>query len=361
MLIITRLTHNVHGPHDEKFHALLKELENEYVTVRRSGYSGEGFYSEGKRLGTGRSHNPSTVADARRKALAAAEKRRSLSAGSGQKLGGSKSDSANPDYQEIRERVAAAALRRAMISKTCGAESGASDRGKMEKDAEKTIENGILTRVEEDEDEDVNEQAILQAAIDLIEAGEREEAMRRKAWEERGGYVWIEDDTEPVLIPATAAVASSTAQSAGSKHSRSSSSESSPDSGDKRPIPTSPPFLDPPPSYEEALGASTWSCDLCTLINPAPNSNCDACGVQRPEEEVVEIIETPKRAPRPMTQVTRPGGLKRSTSVKKKERVRFGINPVTPAKRMWDCHNCTSTNDIEWWTCATCGVMKMSS
>lgn len=351
---MARLTHNIHGPHDGKFHGLLKQLEEEYTAVRLSGYSGEGFYSNGTRLGVGKSHNPS-MTDARRQALAAAEKRQVFS-GSGQKLGGgARNNITTPDYQDMRERVAAAALRRARISKTCGAESGVHDRGRMEADAERAIKNGFRTQTEED---NANEEAILQAAIDLIAEGEREEAMERKAWEERGGYVWIEDDDdEPVLVPVP--VAASMARSAGSKHSRSASSEYSPTSERKRPVSSNPLVSDTPPTYEEAVGVNrnTWTCDLCTLINPVSSANCDACGVQRPEggPEIVEVRS------RTIVQPIRPGGLKRSTSVKTKQRVRFGPDPVTSVKRMWDCHNCTAVNDAGWWTCTTCGIMKTSS
>ena len=48
---LPKLTHNVHGPHDEKFYKFLTELEDEYEALKRSGYSGEGFYSKGHRLG----------------------------------------------------------------------------------------------------------------------------------------------------------------------------------------------------------------------------------------------------------------------------------------------------------------------
>lgn len=294
------------------------------------------------------------MTDARHKALAAAEKRRALSSGSGQKLGGGAKVNVTPDYQEMRERVAAAALRRARISKTCGAESEASDRGKIEADAERAIKNGFRTQAEED---DANEQAILQAAIDLIAEGEREEEMQRKAWEEHSGYVWIEDDG-PTRTPVS--VAGPSSQPTRPKHSRSASSESPPNTRNKRPAPPNA-FLDEPPSYEEAVGISTtWACDLCTLINPDSNSNCDACGVLRPNEKLA-ALEVSRRESRAAVQPTRPGGLKRATSVKAKQRVRFGPDPLAPVKRMWDCHNCTASNDAGWWTCTACGIMKLSS
>lgn len=79
----------MHGPHDDQFYKYLSGLQDEYDALQRSGYAGEGFFSEGKRLGTNTSHNvPPHIA--RQKALEAAEKRMKTSRvlGSGGKLGG---------------------------------------------------------------------------------------------------------------------------------------------------------------------------------------------------------------------------------------------------------------------------------
>jgi hypothetical protein len=85
-----QLTHNVHGPHDEKFYAFLSGLQEEYDNLKRSGYAGEGFFSPGQRVGTS-SHNV-TPQMARLKALQAAEKRTKLSqvmgSSGGRRLGG---------------------------------------------------------------------------------------------------------------------------------------------------------------------------------------------------------------------------------------------------------------------------------
>lgn len=35
-----QLTHNVHGPHDEKFYAFLKKLNVEYDELQAKGYTG---------------------------------------------------------------------------------------------------------------------------------------------------------------------------------------------------------------------------------------------------------------------------------------------------------------------------------
>jgi WLM domain len=86
---LTQLTHNVHGPHDDKFYKLLATLEEEYDALRRSGYAGEGFHSKGQRLGADVSHNlPPHLA--RAKALEAAEKRRRMAGimSGGRRLGG---------------------------------------------------------------------------------------------------------------------------------------------------------------------------------------------------------------------------------------------------------------------------------
>ena len=92
------MTHNVHGPHDSKFYKFLEDLEVEYAELRSTGYSGEGFFGNGKRLGTETSHNlPPHLA--RAKAIEAAEKRRKLhtiSGGGARKLGGKLPKGLNP-------------------------------------------------------------------------------------------------------------------------------------------------------------------------------------------------------------------------------------------------------------------------
>lgn len=73
------------------------------------GYTGEGFLSQGKRLG-GRSM---PIDEARRVARAAAERRRTLAAGSGQRLGGA------PVLRgtDMRRVIADAAQRRIDVTK----------------------------------------------------------------------------------------------------------------------------------------------------------------------------------------------------------------------------------------------------
>jgi hypothetical protein len=39
-LCMLQLTHNVHGPHDDKFYAFLKKLNEEYDELQSKGYTG---------------------------------------------------------------------------------------------------------------------------------------------------------------------------------------------------------------------------------------------------------------------------------------------------------------------------------
>jgi DNA-dependent metalloprotease WSS1 len=76
---LPQLTHNVHGPHDQSFYNFLSGLEEEYYELKRSGYAGEGFFSNGRQLGAGIPLNlPAHLA--RQRALEAAERRRRANA-----------------------------------------------------------------------------------------------------------------------------------------------------------------------------------------------------------------------------------------------------------------------------------------
>ena len=84
---LSKLTHNVHGPHDDKFYKYLSGLEREYEELQHNGYAGEGFFGPGKRVGEGLSHNV-PITEARRRALEAAERRAKAISGGANRLGG---------------------------------------------------------------------------------------------------------------------------------------------------------------------------------------------------------------------------------------------------------------------------------
>lgn len=90
--LLHELTHNVHGPHDAKFYKFLDGLQDEYDDLRSGGYSGEGFLSDGRRVGEGSGGHDSNLPMhvARQRAAAAAEKRMKQEQlmGRGGRLGG---------------------------------------------------------------------------------------------------------------------------------------------------------------------------------------------------------------------------------------------------------------------------------
>ncbi|KAG9065658.1 hypothetical protein KI688_001947 [Linnemannia hyalina] len=50
--MLHELAHNIRGPHDQQFYKALDDLNDEYDKVVASGYTGEGFDTAGRRLGT---------------------------------------------------------------------------------------------------------------------------------------------------------------------------------------------------------------------------------------------------------------------------------------------------------------------
>ena len=160
--MLHELSHNVFGPHDAKFMALWDQLRKEYEALLSKGYTGEGFLSDGHRLG-GRNIPRD---EARRIARAAAEKRRTLHAGSGQKLGGRPV----PVGTDIRRVIVDAIERRNTVLKGCG--SADKDEKEIRELGDQATRNGFRTKAEEDE---ANERAISQALWELVQEDEKKE------------------------------------------------------------------------------------------------------------------------------------------------------------------------------------------
>ena len=159
--MLHELSHNVWGEHDANFHRLWDELRDELETLIRKGYTGEGFLSEGKRLGGGRMPPPHEM---RRLARASAEKRQAqnkLSKGSGQRLGGTP---LHLQAGDVRNVIADQATRRNTINKGCG--SSRTDAIQL---SDESAQNTFKTKAEED---DANNRAIAQALYELMEQEE---------------------------------------------------------------------------------------------------------------------------------------------------------------------------------------------
>ncbi|TDZ20274.1 DNA-dependent metalloprotease WSS1 [Colletotrichum orbiculare MAFF 240422] len=159
--MLHELSHIVFGPHDGKFHALWNQLRDEHEALIRKGYTGEGFLSDGHRLGGGRI----PMQEARRMARVAAEKRRTLTAGSGKRLGGS----APRPGSDIRRTIMSAIDRRNNTLEGCGNTSH-NDR-EIQQISETATRNGFRTQAEEDA---ANEAAIAQALWELVQEEEKQ-------------------------------------------------------------------------------------------------------------------------------------------------------------------------------------------
>ncbi|KDQ31264.1 hypothetical protein PLEOSDRAFT_1037384 [Pleurotus ostreatus PC15] len=232
LVMLHELTHNVHGPHDDKFYKFLSELEAEYEALKRSGYSGEGFFSKGHRVGTNVSHNLPPH-QARAKALEAAEKRRKVSnlIGQGGRLGGV----ANVRNLTPRELAAQAAERRARDAKSCAYGVDA------DREAAKAVEESIESN-----------------AIDLTGDSDDE-------------VVILNDPTNSTKVAAAQSDRTATATAIPNVE----------ESDDEieiigEPIATLLPRSKPQPVPTE------WSCPTCTLLNPMRALTCDACLTPRP-------------------------------------------------------------------------------
>jgi len=339
--MLHELSHNVIGPHNAEFHALWDQLRSEYEALVAKGYTGEGFLSDGHKLG-GRRVPPS---EARRIARAAAEKRRALSKGSGQKLGG-RPVAAGTD---IRQVIVSAIERRNTVVKGCGSDN------KTEKEiidlTDEAMNNGFRTKAEEDE---ANDRAIAQAMWDLVQEDEMEAAKGRGETYtpptaanpagpsgSQSSQGRTPSNVDPVQIKKGDAGLSRPPQQNPSRPvsrlvSESSSSKPKPNLNTKPAIKKeSSTFISPPPKPAPRASPvpTGWTCPICTLHNPIDYLACDACTIERPEEITKKLAEDARKTAAIIQKQT----------------------------RTWQCHRCSTVMDDQWWTCSSCGTMKQTS
>lgn len=331
--MLHELAHNVFGPHDEKFHALWDQLRKEHESLVSKGYTGEGFMSDGKRLGGARVPKHEAV----RMARLAAEKRRTLYSGSGQKLGGAPVRAGT----DIRQVIVKAIERRNTVLKGCASDNKNLNEKVIIDLTNDAIEHGFQTKADED---DANERAIAQALWELGQEDEKkefgdsyippsQENPSGNAGNNRG-VVKLEDagsssSSSSKSFPTRQSPQSVSRLVPGPKRSKvvpktTTNSVNTPSTGPVYPVPKAEPI------------PTGWTCPICTLHNPINYLSCDACTVDRPENVTRQLAAAEQK--------------QKTTS-----------QAISIQSKTWTCHKCTTRMDNQWWTCSTCGEMKRSS
>ncbi|POR37492.1 DNA-dependent metalloprotease WSS1 [Tolypocladium paradoxum] len=247
--MLHELCHIVHGHHHRRFHALWDQLRDELQGLMMKGYTGEGFLSEGRRLG-------GTILPAhevRRLARAASHKPRDQSSAAtwGRRLGGA----APRPGQDVRKVIADAVDRRNEVLRGCASDR-LSDREAHEL-ADAATRNGFRTQADEDE---ANEVAIAQALWELVQEDERK----------RLGDAYV----PPSAAKPEGYRCSSVVSGQPWSHHAPGAVEAAPSSRAS----TSDVIV----GSWQTRAPSFWACKVCTLHNPLQYLCCDACGAERP-------------------------------------------------------------------------------
>lgn len=351
--MLHELAHNVHGPHDQHFHALWDKLRDEHEALVRKGYTGEGFLGKGQRLGGQRV----PMSEARRQARAAAERRRNLTSGSGQRLGGT----GVMRGQDPRKVIADAIERRLKIEKGCASNT---DRGRqIAREEEVKTDKVTRTMVEQEDEEDA---ALMQAYIELIQEEEQQQLGK--------SYVPPSQNN-----PAGARSLSTSPNSLFRQQQEIETSLRTGRSGTNTPQQALTPPPGPVPPKENppvpSQAPETWTCDICTLINPLNFLTCDVCGTERPGIYNIPTSPSPPLIPKSNSTSRVQSQTSKSTTNDREQHnaLKPKLNAVDSLRRFeeqsaykkaqpigWKCY-CGNFMEQEWWTCAKCGRMKPTS
>jgi hypothetical protein len=386
--LLHELSHIVFGPHNVDFNNLWNELRDEHQSLVMKGYSGEGFLSQGQKLGGKRI----PLDEMRRQARLAAEKRQTTTNANagGRRLGGALTGRG----LDIRKVIADAATRRKSITEGCA--SGSLQAGSLLHQQE---QDGFRTKAEQN---DSNDEAIARALQDLMYEEEMQRLEQLGAPTGEGGLSWdrqngLQFDSNPPsrsVSPVTRPISgldwnrehglfsvpvqdpsyrpspprSLSYDSRGRPVSRL-ATENLPVSGSSRPRPVSrltsqgeydlrnkqlPPTPPPaPPSVTAPTDPNKWACPQCTLHNPLDFLSCGACGLEQPPQPIPKHKRFGQSHSTPALPAPPPqSGLRGPNAT-----------PFEPAKGRigWNCLQCGTFMENEWWTCSLCGTMKLES
>ncbi|KAJ9502370.1 hypothetical protein LTR96_003449 [Exophiala xenobiotica] len=371
--MLHELCHIVHGPHDQAFHALWDKLRDEHEALLRKGYTGEGFQGKGNRLGGRRI----PMTEIRRQARAAAERRRDLTRGSGQRLGGQ----GIIRGQNAREIIAAAAEKRLRIERGC---ASATDHGAKVAQEEATKKDKVTTTKAQLEDE--NDAALMQAFIDLIQE-EESQAFGKDyippSQENPAGMRGLSSPPglrtsmlPPVDVRALRDQQMEIERQLHENKQLEAQQLNTTKPSAKTPTPKPRPEYnhehEPEPKRDPQ--AETWTCEICTLINPLQHLMCGACETERPAlysqlDHTPATVSNRSRSRPKATPSSRSRNLEppnalqpRLSSAEALAKFDSEASAKAQSKPMgWLCHGCRNWMESQWWTCSACGRMKTSS
>ncbi|KAK4035077.1 WLM domain-containing protein [Parachaetomium inaequale] len=279
--MLHELCHIVHGPHDQKFHALWDQLRDELEGLMMKGYSGEGFLSQGQRLGGGNI----PPREARRLARAEAERRKQTLGFQGVRLGGA----APPPDQDVRNAILESLARR---NRTTDLDCANNNRPEREIQAisQTWTQNGFRTQAEEDA---ANEAAIAQALWELVQEEKQKDAERRPPP--------VPTATRPPPRPRSPelrnywacnlctlrnSTTSATCNACGSSRPRGGQFRNGPSEvidltespPRKKPKPAPSNTAAPPPAPPRP---TTWQCSFCSKVMESQWWTCSLCGAMK--------------------------------------------------------------------------------
>jgi rubrerythrin len=106
----------------------------------------------------------------------------------------------------------------------------------------------------------------------------------------------------------------------------------------------------------------SWTCPVCTLINPETFLCCDACTTERPQQTKSRTERTKTASTKPIRRPpSEPTGASRKRGRSAVDAL-VGLEKRTGKSPLgWNCHSCGSFMESQWWTCSLCGTMKQSS